>query len=122
MPPGTKPIQAVWSFKMKRFPDGSLSKHEAHLCSHCGMQQCGINYWETYAPIVNWINVRFLLILSDVLHLDSHMIDFVLAFPQAGLDVPVYMCLPSGMVIKGLPDGHSKLYILKLRKSLYTLK
>ncbi len=36
MPEGTKPIQAIWSFKQKRFPDGTLNKHKARLCAHGG--------------------------------------------------------------------------------------
>ncbi len=122
MPAGTKPIQAIWSFKRKRFPDGSLNKHKARLCAHGGMQQWGVNYWETYAPVVNWICVRFLLILSEVLQLETRAINFVLAFPQADLDVPVFMHLPAGMIISGVPDGESTSYVLKLRKSLYGLK
>ncbi|KAL7466170.1 hypothetical protein ACHAXS_006459 [Conticribra weissflogii] len=103
IPPGVKAIQAIWSFKRKRFPDGSLNKHKARLCAHGGMQQWGVNYWETYAPVVNWISMRFLLVLSEMLQLDTRAIDFVLAFPQADLDTPVYMCLPTGMVIDGAP-------------------
>ena len=61
------------------------------------MQQWGVNYWETYAPLVNWISMRFLLILSELAGLESRIIDFVLAFPQADLDVPVYMEFPIGM-------------------------
>jgi len=101
IPPHTKIIQAIWSFKRKRFPDGSLNKYKARLCAHGGMQQWGVNYWETYAPVVNWISVRFLLILSELSGLESRAIDFVLAFPQAPLDVPVYMELPLGMEIEG---------------------
>ncbi len=122
MPQGTKPIQAIWSFKRKRFPDGSLNKHKARLCAHGGMQQWGINYWETYAPVVNWISVRFLLILAHIFDLDTRAIDFVLAFPQAKLDVPVYMFVPAGMQLEGIPDGAYHMYILKLEKSLYGLK
>ena len=81
MPPGTKTIQAIWSFKRKRFPDGTLNKHKARLCAHGRMQQWGVNYWETYAPVVNWISVRFLLVLSEIIGLESRAIDFVLAFP-----------------------------------------
>ena len=80
----------------------------------------GVNYWETYAPTVNWISVRFLLIVAEILQLDTKAIDFVLAFPQADLEVPVYMELPAGMQIPdGAPSGR---YVLKLRKSLYGLK
>ena len=57
IPPVAKTIQAIWSFKRKRFPDGTLNKHKAHLCTHGVMQQFGVNYWETYAPVVNWISV-----------------------------------------------------------------
>ena len=41
VPLGTKTIQAIWSFKRKRFPDGTLNKHKARLCAHGGMQQWG---------------------------------------------------------------------------------
>ena len=53
------------------------------MCAHGGMQQYGVNYWETYSPTVNWISVRFLIIFAQVLELDKQAIDFVLAFPQA---------------------------------------
>ena len=116
-PPDVKTILAIWSFKRKRFPDGRLNKHKARLCAHGGMQTWGVNYWETYAPTVNWISVRFLLIVAEILNLDTKAIDFVLAFPQADLEVPVYMELPAGMEVE---DGSKS--ILVLRKSLYGLK
>ena len=64
MPQGIKPIMAIWSFKRKLYPDGTLNKHKARFCAHVGQQQWGIKYWETYAPVVNWVSVRFLLIIS----------------------------------------------------------
>ena len=63
IPRDTKTIQPSWSFKPNRFPDRTLKKHKARLCAHGGMQQWGVNYWKTYAPVVNWISVRFLLVL-----------------------------------------------------------
>ena len=44
IPPRAKPIKAIWSFKRKRRPDGTLPKHKARLCAHGGMQQWGYNY------------------------------------------------------------------------------
>ena len=85
------------------------------------MQQWGVNYWETYATVVNCISVRFLLILSELEGLEIRTIDFVLAFPQADLYVPVYMELTIGMEVPG-SEGHNKLYVLRLRQSLYSLK
>ena len=34
LPLTTKTIQAIWSFKRKRFPDGHLNKHKARICAH----------------------------------------------------------------------------------------
>jgi hypothetical protein len=39
IPAGVKTIQAIWSFKRKRYPDGTLNKHKARFCAHGGMQQ-----------------------------------------------------------------------------------
>jgi hypothetical protein len=120
MPKEMKTIMAIWSFKRKRHPDGLLNKHKARLCAHGGMQQWGVNYWETYAPVVNWISVRFLLILAELLGLETKALDFVLAFPQADLDVPIYMEIPIGVSVDGVHQN--KQYVLRLLKSLYGLK
>ncbi len=56
----------------------------------------GSNYWETFAPDVNWASVRILLAVAKIHGLSSKRIDFVLAFPQADLEVPVYMELLLG--------------------------
>jgi len=60
------------------------------------MQTWGQNYWETYAPVVNWASVSILLADAKIHGLSSKSIDFVLAFPQADLEVPVFMELPLG--------------------------
>ena len=112
IPQGTKTILSIWSFKRKRYPDGRVLKHKARLCAHGGMQTWGENYWETY-----WLSVRTLMALSIIHDLETRSIDFVLAFPQAELDVDIYMELPYGFDIDG-----SKRYILKLNKNLYGLK
>ena len=96
-PPDVKAILDTWAFKRKRFPDGHVNKQKARLCDHGGMQQNGVNYWETYSPTVNWISVILLVIIAQVLKLDKQAIDFVLAFTQAELEVTVYMELPEGM-------------------------
>ncbi len=66
IPLGTKTIMSIWSFKRKRYPDGTLNKHKARLCAHGGMQTWGQNYWETYAPVVNWTSVRVLFAVSKI--------------------------------------------------------
>ena len=116
MPNEMKTIMAIWSFKRKHHPDGLLNRHKARLCAHGGMQQWGVNYWETYAPVVNWISVRFLLILAELLGLKTKALDFVLAFPQANLNVPIYMEIPNGVSVDGIHQN--KCYVLRLLTSI----
>ncbi len=85
------------------------------------MQQRGTNYWETYSPVVNMVTVQLILLLTRIYKLDSKAIDFVLAFPQAKLDVDIWMYLPIGFQVE--TDNESKQSnLLKLNKSLYSLK
>ncbi len=66
------------------------------------------------------VTVRFILLLARMYKLESKAIDFVLAFPQADLDVDIWMYLPIGFQVD--TENESKCYILKLNKSLYGLK
>jgi hypothetical protein len=110
-------IKAIWSFKRKRRPDGSLLKHKARLCAHGGMQVYGVNYWDTYAPVVNWISIRMMLTVSVIHNLYTTSIDFTLAFPQADADVEIYMEVPVGCEV---PEGGD--YVCLLLKNLYGTK
>ena len=83
------------------------------------MQQWGVNYWETYAPVVCWASVRMILIIAMINNLPTRSVDFVLAFPQADVDVPVYMELPIGFE---LHNANKREYVLKLNKNLYGLR
>ena len=82
------------------------------------MQQYGGNYWEKYSQTVTLISVQFLMIVAQILKLDTKAIVFVLAFPQADLDVLVYMELPSKMDLE-VHGKDSLKYLLKLKKYLY---
>ena len=41
MPSDQRTIMSIWSFKRKRYPDGTLNKHKARICAHGGMQTWG---------------------------------------------------------------------------------
>ena len=111
-----KTIQAVWSFKRKRRPDGSLLKHKARLCAHGGMQVHGETYWDTYAPVVSWMSVRIMLTFAELNELYTRSIDFTLAYPQADVETTIYMEIPKGITAS---EGD---HVLKLIKNLYGLK
>jgi hypothetical protein len=55
------------------------------------MQTWGENYREANAPVLNWASICLILAIAKIHGLLSKSIGFVLAFPQADLEVPVYM-------------------------------
>jgi hypothetical protein len=95
--PKQKPLQAVCAIKWKRIPGtGAISKYKARLNAHGGQQEAGVNYWDTYAPVVCWMSIRMMLVLTLAKKIHSRSIDFTLAYPQADLDVDIYLELPLG--------------------------
>jgi hypothetical protein len=57
-------IKAIWSFKRKCAPDGTVTKHKACLCAHGGMQVEGVHFWDTYSPVIQMVTVHLMLVLS----------------------------------------------------------
>ncbi|GFH58525.1 hypothetical protein CTEN210_15001 [Chaetoceros tenuissimus] len=102
----------------KTTPAGEIYRHRSRLCVDGSQQKEGIDYTETYSPVISWTTVRVLLILSVLLELKTKAVDYVQAFPQAELDEEdsVYMQIPDGYT-PNLPNS-----VLKLKKNLYGLK
>jgi histone deacetylase 1/2 len=94
-------------------------KHKARLNVHGGQQQFGVNYFETYSPVVTWFSLRTLLTLSLLNQWYTRQIDFILAYPQAQIEFDMYMELPKGIE---MADGSRKTHVLKLLKNLYGQK
>ena len=67
------------------------------------------------------LTVCLLLALCNIHGLESKSIDFILAFPQADLDVDIWIELPTGIIVSG-KNNESQAYVLKLKKSVYGLK
>jgi hypothetical protein len=99
IPAGTKPLPAIWAFKRKCLPDWTIIKWKARINVHGGHQQHGINFWEAYAPVVNWSTVCLVLTMSLLNNFKTHQVDFIQAYTQASLDCPIYMEVPAGFSI-----------------------
>ena len=91
---GIKVLPSTWAFKRKRYPNGSVRKLKARFCIRGDRQEEGIDYFETYAPVVSWSTVRLLLVLSVTLGLATKQVDYTLAFVQAGIKEEVYVEMP----------------------------
>jgi hypothetical protein len=98
-PPKAKLLSSIWSYHRKRSPIGEILKYKSRLCVDSSQQQSGREYWEVYAPVVSWQTIRLLLLLSTILDLKQHQVDYTQAFPQAPLEDPVYMWMPQGWYV-----------------------
>jgi hypothetical protein len=58
-----KVIKFTRIFKMKYFPDGAPSKFKVGFCVRGDLQTEVDNYFETYAPVLQWSTVRLLITL-----------------------------------------------------------
>ena len=97
IPKGTKLIDMVWSMQRKRrINTPEVYKWQAHLNVHGGQQEHGIHYWDTYDPVMTWQTVRLTFVLSLLLGWQSRQLDFVMAYPQAPAEMPLYMRLLQG--------------------------
>jgi Reverse transcriptase (RNA-dependent DNA polymerase) len=69
LPPNTKVIPSVWAMRRKRrLKDGKIHKWKARLNVDGSKQIKGINFWETYAPVAQWISIRLILCMAAVNH------------------------------------------------------
>jgi hypothetical protein len=130
MPPNTKLLSAIWSFHRKRLLCWTVVKWKSRLCPYGGQQVKGLNFWHTYAPVVNWSTVCLTLILMTLLGYQSRQVDFVQAFSQADIDCDIYMKIPWGFVVQSgrlhFDPSHSACqqpshHVLNLKKNLYGL-
>ena len=117
LPPGKNVLPGIWAFQKKRFPDGRVRKLKARFCVRGDRQVEGIDFFETYAPVVPWSTVRLLLVMAITFNLSTVQVDFSNAFAQATLEEEVYISLPQGFAHSEGAD-----VVLRLNKSLYGLK
>jgi hypothetical protein len=57
-------------------------------------QRPGIDYEETYAPVMNAITFKFLISLVITENFDMHLMDVVIAYIYGSLDNDIYMKIP----------------------------
>jgi hypothetical protein len=86
---------------------------------HGGKQIYGMNYFETYAPVVTWFAIRLIIIIGINFGWYLCQVDFVMAYPQAPIEMDIYMELPQGIMTA---HGNSKDHVLKLEKNIYGQK
>jgi len=117
LPEGRKAIGCKWIFKIKQRQDGTVDRFKARLVVKGYSQQEGVDYHETFSPVVSHESLRVLFAFAAHHDMEIHQMDVKTAFLNGVLDEEVFMEIPEGLQV-----SHGEGKVLKLLKALYGLK
>ena len=116
VPRGRKVVKCKWIFKIKRKFDGGV-RYKARLVAKGFTQKHGVDYKETFAPVVKYKSLRLLLAIANERSMVCHQMDVTTAFLNGDIDHEVWVQPPEGLLKPG-QEGMA----WKLNKALYGLK
>lgn len=115
--PDRKIIPCKWVYKLKTDAHGNITRYKARLVIKGFNQVAGVDYNETFSPVVRHSSLRTLFALAAEMDLKMHHLDVDTAFLNGDLEEEVYMNQPQGFMKKGDEEK-----VCLLQKSLYGLK
>ena len=117
LPKDRKAVGSKWVYKVKKNADGSVGRYKARLVAQGFTQKFGIDYDETFCPVVRFESVRTVIALAVQYGLKLHQMDVATAFLNGDLKEEVYMKQPEGFETEG--QEH---LVCRLKRSIYGLK
>lgn len=117
-------IDSKWVFKILRDTNGGVCRFKARLCARGFLQREGVDYSETFSPVVRYDTLRVLLAIITQLELEMVQFDVRTAFLHGKLQEEIHMEVQEGLNVNELVTEASKSVsvVCKLNKSLYGLK
>ncbi|KAF0729711.1 hypothetical protein Ae201684_012771 [Aphanomyces euteiches] len=117
LPNGRKALKSKWVWKVKYLPSGDVERFKARLVIKGFLQMAGVDFTDTFAPVLRLENLRVFCTMIALLDLNTVQIDIKTAFLHDDLDEEIYMAQPEGFVDHDRPND-----VCLLKKSLYGLK
>ena len=112
-----KIVGTKWHYTIKEKANGEIDRYKARFVVKGYSQIEGIDYVETFSPVIKSKSVKILLSLANVEGWEVHQMDVKTAFLNSELEEDIYVKQPDGFQNKKFPD-----YVWKLKKALYGLK
>ncbi|KAJ8748589.1 hypothetical protein K2173_007579 [Erythroxylum novogranatense] len=97
-PPNVNIVGNKWLFRIKRHPDSSVASYKSRLVAKGFTQTHGLDYHETFSPVIKPQTVRIILTIALAHGWSLHQMDVNNAFLQRELTEEVYMRQPPGFV------------------------
>jgi hypothetical protein len=119
-PEGVYPVGHKWVFVRKGDENNMVVRYKARLVAQGFTQRLGIDFDETYSPVMDGITFWYLITLAVNMNLQMKLMDVVTAYLYGSLDTEIYMKVPEG--IKVPKEEERNMYSVKLKRSLYGLK
>ena len=91
-------LTCKWVFTLKYHPYGIVARHKARLVARGFTQAHGIDYTETFSPVVRMNSIHVLLSLVINLNWSLHQLDVSNTFLYVDLTEQVFMEQPLGYV------------------------
>jgi hypothetical protein len=110
-------IHNKWVYRIKQKSDGTIDRFKASLVAKGFEQQSGIDYTETFSPVIKPSTIRILLALAVNFSWPIRQLDVSNAFLHGSLMEEVFMEQP-----QGFKDATHPQYVCKLHKAIYGLK
>jgi histone deacetylase 1/2 len=115
--PGLNVIDSKWVFKVKHRADGTVERYKARLVAKGFKQRYGVDYADTFSPVVKPTTIRLLLSLAVSQKWHLRQLDIQNAFLNGVLDEEVYMRQPPGF-----EDASNPGHLCRLVKAIYGIK